>query len=383
MKKKGASSHFRKAAFFLAAAMILQALFTLLLTPQGLVTLYPYAVRSKSEKVENDASFAEYYPLRREFADCTLFFLGADTTVADSYSVILDYLRFLKRNFEITTLTLSVGTTTADRINTCLAASDTTELLASLEELKSNGRFTLEFINFVKDLCTLNQTLTPERKITVRSMFTESIYSATISRMSSHILSNWGNAGGEVSGIMSVSDVDAFFAYMTEYSAAFTEYLGEEEYNRYMELKAHYEAGDYDEWAIASKLPELADEHTLVIVSQNAVRQKSPLRAFVSELGKNASYMEVKYADSRGLRGGEEIEMQDIDLPFASQRSVRFVSRDDLEGFRSYYRLIANPFAREDRREVEEYLDTLATPNFFVVIGSRAVSYDENTEAAQ
>lgn len=381
--KKGASSHFRAAVLFIAAAMVIQAVFTLFLTPQGLVRLYPYAVRLKSEKVESDASFAEYHTLRQEFADCTMFFLGADTTVADSYFVILDYLSFLKRNFEITTLAMDIGTITADNINACLAASDTAGFNEALGNLRKNGRFTVEFLNFVKGLYTFNQTMIPERRITVKSVFTESVQSATVSDMSSDILADWGNLNDEVRGIMSISDVDGFFEYMAAHSAAFTDYLGEDGYNAYMEIRAHHEAGDYDEWAIASKLTDLVSEHTLLIVDQNAVRPKSPLRTFVSELGVNASYVSIMYSGCHGIGPNGEKELNDISLPFASERSVRFVSREKLGGFLGYYRLITNPASSEKRREAGEYLDNLTTQDFFVVIGSDAVKYGDTTEAAQ
>lgn len=380
MREKGTASHFRRAALFIALAMLLQLLFTVLLTPQGLVRLYPYAVRANSEKVENDASFSEYFSLRQDFSGCTMFFLGADTTVADTYFVMFDYLRFLKRNFEITSVVMNMGKVTADHINKCILAEDIEELHEVLSELRSSGRFSSELLNFVKNLCTFNKTLTPERKITVKPLVADSLYNATISRMSSDILSNFGSTSPEISAIMSITDINKFFEYMTEHSAAFAEYLGEEKYSRYMEIKSHYEAGDYTEWAIARKLPDLVAEPTLVIVGKDTVGIKSPLRRFVDELGVKGAYVEVKYADCRGIAHNTETEINDIDLPFASQRSVRFVARGDIEGFRAYYRLIANPAASEERREAGEYLDTLATPDFFVVVGSSAVSYDEGKE---
>lgn len=380
MWKKGMGSHFRRAALFIVIAMILQLIFTVFLTPQGLVRLYPYAVRINSEKVENDASFSEYFTMREEFSDCTMFFLGADTTVADTYSVMFDYLRFLKRNFEITSVAMSMGKVTADRINKCIMSTDTDELQEALAELRSSGRFSSELLNFIKNLCTFNKTLTPGRKITVKPLMAESIHNATISRMNSDILANYGNTSSEISAIMSMTDVDDFFAYMTEHAAAFAEYLGEEKYSRYMEIKSHYDAGDYKEWAISEKLPEFVGEPTLIIVGRDTVGIKSPLRSFVDELGAKGAYVEVKYAACHGISKNEETEINDIDLPFSSQRCVRFVSRENIEGFRSYYRLIANPAGKEDRNGAQEYLDTLATPNFFVVVGSSAVNYDENRD---
>lgn len=379
MRKKGTSAHFRHAALFIAAAMLLQLVFTVLLTPEGLVRLYPYAVRLNSEKVENDASFSEYHTLQQDFSGCTMFFLGADTTVADTYSVILDYLRFLKRNFEVTSIAMSMGKVTADNVNKCILATDTDELHAYLSELSSSGRFSAELLNFVKALCTFNKTLTPERKITVKPLVAESLYNATISRMSSDILSNFSGIGTEISDIMSITDIGQFFEYMTAHGDAFAEYLGAEKYSRYMEIKAHYEAGDYAEWAIARKLPEFVSETSLIIVGKDMVGINSPLRGFVDELGVKGAYVDVRYSDCRGISRNSEVEINDIDLPFSSQRCIRFVSRKDIEGFRAFYRRIANPAKKEERRDIAEYLDTLATPDFFVVVGSSAVNYDVNT----
>lgn len=250
---------------------MLQLFFTVFLTPQGLVRLYPYAIRANSKKVESDASFSEYFDLRQEFEGCTMFFLGADTTVSDTYFVMFDYLRFLKRNFEITSIAMNMGKVTAEHVNKCILAQDTTELHEALDELRSSGRFSSELLNFVKNLCTFNKTLTPERKITVKPLIAESIYNATISRMTSDILSNYGSTNPEISAILSITDIDKFFEYMTEHDTVFAEYLGEEKYNRYMEIKSHYNAGDYKEWAIAEKLPDFVADPTLVIVSKDTV----------------------------------------------------------------------------------------------------------------
>ena len=375
MKKRG-FSHFRRGAFFVAAAMIVQALFVLFLTPHGLLALFPYAVRFKSETIEDDASFAEYYELRREFANADSFFIGADTSVADSYFVILDYLRFTKRFFDIKNVALKVGESTAERINACLSAP-AGELESALMEFEKGGRFTVEFLDFVRSLCALNNNLAPKRKLTVRSIYTESAESATVGRISSLIMTNWAKATGEITYAMSISKVDVFLDYFDENSEAFAEFLGEEEYTHFLEIERHYRAGDYNEWALCTKLESFVGEPTLYVVDPEIIGENGSLRDSISALGAKGAYVQIKYADCRTLTSSGVTEKNDIDLPFKGERSVRFVSGDRIDSFRNYYRFIANPSGNETKRTVADALDTFSTRDFFIVIGSPAASYKE------
>ena len=375
MKEKN-SAHFRRAAIFIAAAMIVQAIFVVFFTPQGLRTVYPYVLRLKSEEIEDDSSFAEYYDLRNEFADADAFFLGADLSVADSYKVILDYIRFTKRYFDISVVALRVGEMSAEKINACLNAPDDA-LEAAITDFTTSGRYTTEFIAFVRSLCEFNKTLPPKRKLSVKSIYVESVESAVVGRVSSLIMSDPSGMAGEISYAISISAASEFFDYFDEHAAAFEAFLGAEQYARFVETEAHYRAGDYNEWALCEKIAPTLGVPTLYVVDPSIASPQNAFRYAIAALGAKGAFVQVKYSGCQTLSSAGVVDKNDVDLPFASKRSIRFVSGERLEGFRSFYRFVADPSGKGRKDGEIEAIDSFATRDMFIVIGSPAVSYGD------
>lgn len=371
---KNSGSHFRRAALFIAAAMILQAIFVVFLTPQGLSKIYPYVLRFNSEKIEDDASFAEYFGLRSEFAGNSFFVLGADLGVADSYFVIFDYLRYLKKDFDVDMLALPVTVSCARAINEYLSSSAENSASA-LAAVTSNGVFTADFISFLKKLYNFNATLSPRRKLTVCSDYAESLRSASVSRMSTLILNNFGKSTPEVSYALSIETADEFFTYFTDHESAFRDFLSEEEFAYFTEVKAHAEEGDFNEWILSAKLETYADNAILCVVDDPYARPGSPLCDMLSESGIDAKFVSTAYCGCKTLVSGVTEEKNDFDLPFDPGHSVRFASRDEIGPFLRFYRFVSNPSGKEERRSVELIFDKFATPSFFIVVGSEASSY--------
>ena len=378
-RNKTASARLRRAAAFVAAAMLLQALFVVFFTPQGLSRVYPFVLRLKSETIEDDSSFAEYYTLRGEFADADSFFLGADTYVADSYFVILDYLRFTKRYFEVKNLALGVGESSAAKINACLAAPD-----AGLEEafadFRSSGRYTKEFLDFVRSLCEFNKTLPPKRKLTVVPIYVESLDSAVVGRVTANIMSRLAKAPSEVSAALSISRAGEFFDHFDKNAEAFAEFLGEEEFSRLTGIEAHYRAGDYAEWALGERIAATVGEPTLYVVAPEMTSPDSPFRDQVAALGAKSAFVQIKYTGCFTLTSSGEVEKNDVDLPFAPKRGVMFVSGEKLDGFKAFYRFVADPAGDERKKDVAGALDSFSARHFFIVAGSPAAAYKEDRQ---
>ena len=375
MEKSG-SSRFRRAALFVALAVIIQAIFVVLLTPQGLSAIYPYLVRQSGEQIKTeDNSFQEYFELRREFADSEAFFIGADTAVADSYEVILDYLRFTNRFFGVSHLALGVHETTARRINDCLNAKTSEQYNEAMALLASSGRFTAEFLSFVSRLCRYNSNLA----LNVHSIYVPSVQSVTSGRISSLVMSGTTQPSAQVSYSVSIRDVDEFFDYFNENSDAFAQFLGDEEYDYFRSVEEHYRAGDYEEWALCEKIKPLVGEKTLFVVDPETAGDYSAFRAGADSLGVKCAFVQVKYVGCRALSTDGNLDKNDLDLPFAPDRGILFVSGEKIEWFRKYYRFVANPSGNESRLALQCALDAFSTRHFFIVVGSPAAAYGEGT----
>lgn len=363
----------RAAALFIAIAFVLQLVFVILLTPQGLSHIYPYLVRAKSEEITHDASFAEYYDLRTAFADGELFFLGSDTNVAQSYYVILDYLRFLKKSFDINYLALDVTITYANTINEYISADDAT--LAEAEEKLMKTNKTAEFREFIKDLRDFNNTLTPQRKLTVIGIDTIDIYEEILDPFRDNLVYNWVNVDTTITTAVQKSDPDEFFDYFDANAEAFESYLGKNEYNRFIKARDLYRTGNYDNQKLAEKIAAIPEGKALCVVPNERLDTDSGFFDCLKD-ERVAYSVQTKYHNSqKGPSQSRITDVNDIDLPFSSETAVRFVTEQDTASFRNFYRRISNPTGRDDKADLAAYFDEFATPYYFIVSNSPAALY--------
>ena len=376
-KKSHASRGLRTAALFIALAFVLQLIFVMFLTPQGLYHVYPYVVRLKSERVRSDASFAEYYDLRTAFADGEMFLLGTDMGIAESYFVILDYIRFLKKSFDIETVALPVTPYVAEIINEYISAQAGDDLESAEEKLYQTGVRSNEYYDFIKNLRSYNETLSPQRKLNIAGIYTETIENDIINDFVNKVISNWTDAGEVLSRAISISKADEFFDYFDGHTAEFERFLSEAEFSRYSEARNLYREGVYDDWKAYDKISTLGDGKVLCVLSNERIAPRSKLYGYLDSCGKTYYAVQTKYSGCESaVANGKKVEVNDIDLPFSSEMSVRFVSGGETASFLDFYRYVANPSSSPEKEETASALDRFATQNYFIVSDSPAVSYD-------
>ena len=369
MKK---TSTLRSAALFIALAMIIQFAAVMLLTPEGLSALYPLAVSYASVNVTPDFVFDEYYDLKEEFEGCDTFFIGADTTVAESYGAILDLFRFVNRYFGVRTLALNVGRTTAARINDCLAAKSDAELEEKIADLCASGIFPDDLIAFVRALAALNSSMPLGKELTVESVYADTVKKATVDKIHSELISRWGDASPEITDALSINDADVFFEHFHANEQLYREFLGDEEFERFVEVDEHRAAGDYKEWRIASQLETFVSSPSLTVVDRDVLGEDSPLRAYVEKMGAKAAFVGVEYVSCRGMSKGEEVDVHDLSLPLAPERALWFVSAKSVAGFTDMYRFVGDPTGKGGVAPL------CAASDFYVIVGSEAVKYGED-----
>ena len=360
------------AALFVAAAILIQAFAFVFLTREGLGAVYTAKVRLDAETVEPDYMFGEYYDLKEEYEGCDLFFLGADVTVADSYTVILDLLRFANRNFAVRTLGLNVGKSTASHVNDCLATADDAALEEQILILRGAGRFTEEFISFVRSLCIFNRTMPHGGGIKVISVVTDTPARTTLDKLRSDVISLWNSAPQAVRDSLSFNSLDLFFEHFYENSDAFREFLGDKEFERFKVVDEHRRAGDYSEWKVASQLEGIVSEPALIVVDRGVVGEKSALRRYAKDMGAKAAYLCVNYVSCKGLEKGEEVEITTPMLPTDLEHGVYIVTKNKIGAFLDAFRFIADPTGGGEGSPV-----LTPTKDFFIVVGSGAVIYRE------
>lgn len=383
-KRSNFSKGLRTTAIFVAVAFVLQLAFVLFLTPQGLSHLYPYLVRMKSEEVASDASFAEYYDLRTSFADGELFFLGVNTDVAESYFVILDYLRFLKKNFDIQTVALYVTPNVAGYINSYIFAEEGEELEAAKQTLENTGMRTADFYSFVDSLRALNETLSPQRKLTVTGIYAESLENDILNSFTNKLLGGWGGFGDVIMDALSISDIESFFDYFDAHLDSFAEFLGEEEFTRYCNARDLYRAGQYADWKTSLKIAALPEGRVLCVLPNERIAPNSAFYSFIEPLGRKYYSVQTKYHNCEtGSFTNQTTPLSDFELPFSSETSVRFVSEKATASFRDFYKYIANPSGSAEKAQTASAFDDLVTPNFFIVSNSPAAKYELNSGGSE
>lgn len=155
---------------FAAAAVLLQGLALLFLTPGGVEAMYPFSVRLHSEKIDPDSNtYAVYYNTRVEVADADLVVMGIDSAVAESYDLLGHFTRFLKQYNNFSHVFLDF-----DRVSKKLASgiiNETRErtFYSKLSALQNQIGLSSDYCDYLAELFVVNTTMAPARKFDLDS----------------------------------------------------------------------------------------------------------------------------------------------------------------------------------------------------------------------
>ena len=162
--------HLRHLLGFVIAAVILQGLALLFVTPAGLELMYPLPVRIAAEKFKPETNtYAVYYDTRKEISEADLVVIGADLNVAETYDVLGHFTRFLKQYNNISAVMLDI--TEGQRIIWSQLMTEAEEERVSLmiEKLNSRTRLPMDCCDYAAELYFVNATMSPIKKFDVLS----------------------------------------------------------------------------------------------------------------------------------------------------------------------------------------------------------------------
>lgn len=160
----------RVIAGFAAAAVMLQGLALLFLTPAGIEKIFPLAARLCSEKIEPDSNtYAVYYDMRVNISDADLVVVGADSAVAESFDMLGHFTRFLKQYNNFSEVLVDFN-----RAGEKLASGMINEKRESifynrLDAMKKQVRLSEDYCEYISELFVVNSTVAPVRKFDIDS----------------------------------------------------------------------------------------------------------------------------------------------------------------------------------------------------------------------
>ena len=155
---------------FLAAAVLLQGLALLLLTPAGLEKIHPFFVRVHAEKFDPSTNtYAVYYDTRTEIAAADLVVIGMDGAVAESYDILGHFTRFVKQYNNFSAVMMNLTSSQRMLSNSLLSQTVEDRFERRVEALHENAGTTVDFTDYFTELFIINRTMTGERKFDILS----------------------------------------------------------------------------------------------------------------------------------------------------------------------------------------------------------------------
>lgn len=160
----------KRIAVFAAAAVLIQSLALLLLTPSGLEFIFPLFSRFISERVNpNNNTYAVYYDMRVEVSEADLIVVGVDFNVSESYDILGHFTRFVKQYNNVSTVLLDMTQLQETYSSAMFENSDESTYNAVSSGLSENAGMTKAYAGYISELFFINRMMTPVRKFGVMS----------------------------------------------------------------------------------------------------------------------------------------------------------------------------------------------------------------------
>ncbi len=383
-------------AVFITVSLVLQLLFILFFTTFGITLLYPLVLRVYSEKINmTDNYYIEYYNVREQFEDKELFVIGMDENFSESYDVVLDLLKCIKQNVNVTKILIERGDIETEYINACIGSSDKEEFDTAMKSLRRYCDESEDFYKFVENLYNLNKILPPLRKISAVGISLDRSGTAVLKQIDKYFSGNYSALPREIKITAKTGTMEEFIELF--YALNHNEYpqLGEifgkvDTLCRKYEYAVSLDRSGYD--SVVSENIMLAVEHyndipLFAAVDRSRTKYGSAFYEYLNnQIAKktNTLMTEIKYSNCTD-NSGEKIN--ELMFPMNGSEGVcgvRLINRDDIEWFINYYEFAADTFKMNSDSDKVQRLSRITPNMFFVMSYATPVTYEEkNTEIVE
>ena len=360
----------RVICLFVLFALIAQTMFIFAFTTRGLDMIYPLVRRFTSESVEiADNSYVEYYNVTADVSEAEIIVIGADKGISQTYFVLSDFLRYIKRNVNVSAVALEIGEAETVIINDCIYAADDVEFNRKIVKLEGLDGMSMEYMSFVEALYKINRTMPPDKKLTVYGIGLDSSAEIICESVDEAIKHLYADLGGSYKYYLKSRMIDEFVDYFYTDAPSKTEIFGEL-YDQIKQICDEYDVqrkmGRNTDASLHRLLGIAADKsggRLLTVVDSDRLAYGAEFRNLL-ETGINNSLKvlmtELRYNNcfyNETAENGETVEKNDLYFPvFTDDVAVHLVRKKAMAGFTDYYTSVTKKTNEENDREFEFYL---------------------------
>ncbi len=382
IKNKHTKKLVRGIIIFAAVAMVIQVAALIFATPGGLYGIYPYILYFNSDRIETgDSGIGEYFSMHSEIENAGLIILSVDTEVADSYRLAADYMKFLGRFTNISSVALYTQNIRMSGISEGIINSNYEKYEGAVELQKKAGVLPDQTYTFVNSVYTMNSRLSPDNKFSLVGIKGHDSFQDVLADMTTELYITPGGTSGEHREIIDAKTGEEYVALFKKHEEKLREILGEK-FDVYKERCLYVEENAVEENYALNNLKRYAPagEGTVyAILPERLCKEDSVFLKKAEETYGKVVVTDTVYYDCTTLGDEGEISRNDGDFPAFSD-GIMIAPAKELEGFRNYYKKVVNSFSSEKLEDRMKVIGDAGEKTFFIIVGSGPVTHESDKE---
>jgi len=372
----------RGTVVLLLLSIVIQSILLLLFTAEGLGKIYPHFLLAESNEIElGDTNLGEYFKLTDDVKDSDLIILSVDTGVKDSFRLASDYLQFIGKFTDVSSVAMYVKNTRIIGMSNAAVKGDYESFMNARELQRKTNVFSNQIYEFCEKVYSINTMRSPDTKLRMIGIKGYVDLDDIKTLLSADLYTAPGGYSGEHLNILEAETVEEYIEMFELYEDDLRKMLSGR-FAYYLELYESIVANTIEEDSAIRYLKRLAPPENgavFALLPEYLCVEGSPFLEKVEEIYDKVTVTRTVYYDSKTISDGEEMVRNDGPFP-DDKIGIRILMKNKLVSFRDYFEKVTNYFSSESLEERTKVIGEAGRRTFFIISGSDAVEYGEKTD---
>lgn len=373
------SKQIRGVVIFIIIALFIQLLAVLFLTTSGLGVMYPYLLYMNSKKISiGDNNISEYFPMSDDISDSDMIILSVDTGVADSYRLAGDYLQYISKITEISSVAVYLENMRISGISNAAVSGIYSDFSEACNRQREQEIVPNQLLTFMEKIYSLNLNRPSDAKTSIIGIKGNTSFKGVISSLTGDLYTSPGGYTGEHLEVLDAKTEDEYIRLFKKHKDAIKEVLGSK-FERHLEYYEYIVNGTLKESISIKNLLRLAPSENgavYAVLPEEFCTEDSPFLKMARENYNKVTVTRTVYYNSKSLadKDSEPVVKSEGFFPGKSNE-FRIMYDNSLTWFRRYFAKVSNNFMSEKLSSRMDFIGETGENTYFIICSSKSVTF--------